>query len=221
MRDSISLANKGGDFGVIGDEEVVSTGQGRAYGFELLARSKKFGKYSFVASYTFVYSEFKDKNGEFVSTAWDQRHLFNVLLSLNLKKNWTVGLKWRYAGGSPYTPYDEVSSANVLAWDAQGRGYLDYSRYNSERLRGAHQMDFRIDKEYFLKKMTLNFYFDLQNAYNFKANGQDYLVRETDSAGVPIISNPTAPKEEQTYVLKRIKNSSGTLLPTLGIIVEF
>jgi hypothetical protein len=221
VRDSVSLANKGGDFGVVGDEEVVSTGEGRAYGFEFLARSKQFGKYSFVASYTFVYSEFRDKSGEYVPTAWDQRHLVNLLFTRNFKKNWTAGIKWRYAGGSPYTPYDEVLSANVLAWDAQGRGYLDYNRFNSDRLPGAHQLDFRIDKEYFLKKMTLNFYLDIQNAYNFKATGQDYLVRETDAEGNPVISNPSAPVEEQTYVLKSLNNTSGTIIPTLGIIVEF
>ncbi len=221
VSDSISLVNKGGDFGVVGDEDVLSTGEGRAYGFEILARSKKFGKYSFVASYTFVYSEFKDMNGVYVPTAWDQRHLLNILFTRNFDRNWTIGLKWRYAGGSPYTPYDEELSANVLAWDAQGRGYLDYSRFNSERLPGAHQLDFRIDKEYFLNKSTLNFYLDIQNAYNFKAKGQDFLVRETDSSGAPLISNPGAPVEEQIYVLKTLLNTSGTIIPTLGIIIEF
>ncbi len=221
VRDSVSLANKGGDFGVVGDEEVVSTGTGRSYGFELLGRSKQFGKYSFVASYTFVYSEFQNIQGEYIPTAWDQRHLFNVLFTMSMKKNWTLGAKWRYAGGSPYTPYDEILSANVLAWDAQGRGYLDYSRFNSERLKGAHQLDIRIDKEYFLKKMTLNFYLDIQNLYNFKADGQEFLIRETDANGNPVISNPSAPVKEQTYVLKKLTNTSGTVLPTLGIIIEF
>ena len=32
VRDSISLANLGADFGVIGDEEVISSSKGRAYG---------------------------------------------------------------------------------------------------------------------------------------------------------------------------------------------
>lgn len=221
VRDSISLANKGGDFGVVGDEEVVSTGTGRSYGFELLGRSKQFGKYSFVASYTFVYSEFQNIEGEYIPSAWDQRHLFNVLFTMSMKKNWTLGAKWRYAGGSPYTPYDELLSANVLAWNAQGRGYLDYNMFNTQRLKGAHQLDVRIDKEYFLKKLTLNFYLDIQNLYNFKADGQEFLIRETDEAGNPVISNPSAPVQEQTYVLKKLKNTSGTVLPTLGIIIEF
>jgi len=221
VRDSISLASKGGDFGVVGDEEVVSTGNGRAYGFELLGRSKKIGQYSFVASYTFVISEFHDAAGSYVSTAWDQRHLFNVLFTRIFKKNWTVGGKWRYAGGSPYTPYDEDFSENVLAWNARGMGYLDYNKFNTMRLPGAHQFDIRVDKEYYLKKMTLNFYLDIQNVYNFKAAGQNFLIRETDDAGNPIIVNPTDPVEQQKYSLKYLNNTSGTVLPTLGIIVEF
>ena len=40
LRDSVSLANKGGDFGVVGDEEVKSISSGRAYGFEILNRTR-------------------------------------------------------------------------------------------------------------------------------------------------------------------------------------
>jgi hypothetical protein len=221
VKDSISLANKGGDFGVVGDEEVVSTGIGRAWGFELLGRSKQFGKYSFLASYTFVLSEFQDVSGEYVPTAWDQRHLLNVLFTRVFKRNWTAGVKWRYAGGSPYTPYDETLSSLVQAWDARGMGYLDYERFNTMRLPAAHQLDIRVDKEYYLKRITLNFYLDIQNLYNFKASGQDFLTRETDENGNPVIINPGSPAEEQRYALKSLKNTSGTILPTLGIIVEF
>ena len=40
LKDSISLANLGGDFGVIGNEAVSSTSQGRSYGVEFLAQKK-------------------------------------------------------------------------------------------------------------------------------------------------------------------------------------
>lgn len=221
VKDSVSLANKGGDFGVIGDEELVSTGTGRAYGFELLARSKKNNNYSLLASYTFVISEFQDINGSYISTAWDQRHLFNLLYTKNFAKNWTIGAKWRYAGGSPYTPYDENLSSFVKAWEAQGRAYLDYNQFNTMRFRGAHQMDLRIDKEFFLPKLTINLYIDLQNVYNFQAQGQEFIVRDTDANGNFIIINPNDPIELQRYKLKKLENTTGNLLPTLGIIVEF
>ena len=38
LKDSISLANLGGDFGVIGNEAVSSTSEGRSYGVEFLAQ---------------------------------------------------------------------------------------------------------------------------------------------------------------------------------------
>ena len=40
LGDSISLANLGGDFGVIGNEPVTSTSEGRSYGIEFLAQKK-------------------------------------------------------------------------------------------------------------------------------------------------------------------------------------
>ena len=60
-------------------------------------------------------------------------------------------------------------------------------------------------------------YFDIQNAYNFKADQQDYLVRAEDGNGTPL----TDPNDPNKYLLKTIKNTSGTVLPTLGIMIEF
>ena len=38
--DSISLATKGGNYGVVGDEPVLSIGEGKAYGLELSNRTR-------------------------------------------------------------------------------------------------------------------------------------------------------------------------------------
>ena len=45
VRDQISLANLGDDFGVVGNEEVVSNSKGRAYGFEFLAQKNRIVVY--------------------------------------------------------------------------------------------------------------------------------------------------------------------------------
>ena len=60
-------------------------------------------------------------------------------------------------------------------------------------------------------------YFDIQNAYNFKSDRQDYLVRVEDAGGNPV----TDPNNSGKYLLKTIKSSGGTVLPTIGIMVEF
>ena len=216
-KDSVSLASKGADYGVYGDEEVLSISKGNAYGLEILGRVKEYKGINAVITYTFVRSEFTDKNGEFIPSSWDNRHLLTVTATRTFKKNWDMGLKWRYIGGAPYTPWDMQQSAIKTAWDAQGIGYLDYSKFNKERLNAFHQLDLRVDKSWYFNKWSLMLYFDIQNAYNFKAEQQDYLLRAEDANGAPL----TDPNDPNKYLLKTLKNSSGTVLPTLGIMIEF
>ena len=217
VNDSVSLASKGAGYGVYGDEAVKSTSKGNAYGVEILGRLKEYKGINAVITYTFVRSEFTDKKGEYIPSSWDNRHLLTITATRSFKKNWELGLKWRYLGGTPYTPWDIERSAIKTAWDAQGTGYLDYSKFNKERLTAFHQLDLRVDKSYYYNKWSLMLYFDVQNAYNFKADQPDYLVRVEDINGKPL----TDPNDPNKYLLKMLKNSSGTVLPTLGIMIEF
>lgn len=220
-RDSIPLASKGTGFGVVGDEEVLSISTGRAYGFELFATQKMSKTINFTISYTFVRSEFEKSKNKFIPSAWDNQHLFNLLASKTFKKNWTVGIKWRYAGGTPYTPTDLEDSKLKLAWDVRGQATSDFSQFNALRLGSSHQLDIRVDKDFYFKKFSLMVYLDIQNVYRFKADAPDTYVLNRDVNGNAIIENPTAPISQQTYSLKKlVDNSAGTLLPTVGIIVE-
>lgn len=216
VNDSISIASKGGDFGTFGDEEVIPVGEGRAYGFELLFQEKEWKGFNVILSYTFVRSEFKDKDGKFISSAWDNKHLLNLTLRKSFRKGWDAGLKWRFVGGTPYTPYDMDKSSLIAAWNVSGRGYLDYSRFNALRFRPFHQLDIRIDKSFYFKKWSLTLYTDVQNVYNFKSESQEFLVN-TDENG-NILYDPNDPER---YQLRSIKAFAGTVLPTIGIIVEF
>jgi len=217
VNDSVSLASKGAGYGVYGDEAVSSVSKGNAYGVEFLGRLKEFKGINATITYTFVRSEFTDKKGEYIPSSWDNRHLLTITATRSFKKNWDLGLKWRYLGGAPYTPWDLKRSAIKTAWDAQGIGYLDYSRFNKERLNAFHQLDLRVDKSWYYNKWSLMLYFDVQNAYNFKSDQQDYLVRAEDGNGKPL----TDPNDPNKYLLKTLKNTSGTVLPTLGIMIEF
>jgi hypothetical protein len=222
VNDSIALANKGGDFGTVGDEEVVSTGEGRAYGFEVLAREKDLAGFNIILSYTFVRSEFKDVTSNYIPSAWDNRHILNITVLKNLKRNWDVGAKWRFVGGPPYTPYDLAKSSIRPAWDVRNAPYLDYSQFNTLRYGNYHQLDVRVDKQYFFNKWSLILYVDIQNLYNFKLAEQD-LITNLDENGSLNLDPATIdlPYEQQKYNLRRLPNENGTLLPTLGIIVEF
>lgn len=215
VRDQVPLGSKSVDFGIFGDEEVTSTSDGRAFGAELLYREQRFRGLNIILSYTFVRSEFKDVEGDFVPSAWDNRHIVNLTATRKLPRNWDIGAKWRFSGGAPYTPFDLETSRQVPAWDAQRRGYLDYARFNENRLSAFHQLDLRIDKQYFFDNFSLMFYLDIQNVYNFQAQLPPNLLRETDQDGNPL------PAQDGEYKLKELRNTTGTVLPSIGIMFEF
>lgn len=217
LRDSVPLSSKSADYGIFGDEALVSTADGSAYGFEILGRLKEFRKINLVFSYTYVRSEFRGLDSRMIPSSWDNKHLLNLTATKKFIHNWDVGMKWRFVGGAPYTPYDIEKSSWKIAWDLQGQGYLDYSEFNTLRLKAFHQLDLRIDKQYFFSNGSLMLYADVQNVYNFQADQPPILVRETDSNGVPV----TEPSNPLKYRLKYLPNETGTVLPTIGIIIEF
>ena len=217
VRDSVPLSSKSADYGIFGDEELVSTSTGRAYGVEVLGRLKEFKKINLVFSYTYVRSEFKGHDLRWLPSSWDNKSLFSLTATRKFSRNWDIGLKWRFVGGAPYTPYDFEKSSLKAAWDIQGQGYLDYSKFNSLRLKAFHQLDIRIDKQYFYTGWSLMLYADIQNVYDFKADQPPILIRKSDINKIPV----TDPSDPLKYSLKYIKNVSGTVLPTIGIIMEF
>jgi hypothetical protein len=217
IRDSLSLANLGGDFGVIGNEPVNSTSFGRTYGLELLVQQKLLDSIYGILSYTFVRGEFSDKNEELIASSWDNRHILNLTAGKKFKNDWEVGMKFRYVGGAPYTPYDIERSANSDVWDVVQQGVFDWDQLNELRNPASHVLDIRIDKKWYFNDWAINAYIDVQNIYNFQAVGQPYLDVERDESGNPIID----PNNPQSYVISEIENVSGTVLPSVGLMVEF
>lgn len=216
INDNIPLLGKSAVYGTAGNETAASDLKGRAYGVELSARIFVADKFNLIGSTTLFRSFFNSPvNNDLLSQSWDNRVLVTLSAGYKLPGNVFAGLKYRYTGGSPYTPYDVDKSSLKAAWDASGRAYNDYTRYNSLNLPSFSQLDIRVDKEFYGKSTSFKIYIDIQNALNNKYNNPDILM----STGT--VANPSAPAAEQTYVMKYIKNTSGTILPTIGLSIEF
>jgi hypothetical protein len=221
VRDGISLANQGGDFGATGNEKVVTNGLGRAYGLEFYFQQKLTKNLYAVFSYTFVRSEFAGNDGKFIASAWDNRHLISGIFGYKFKRGWELGLKHRFAGGSPYTPFDlEASRANYLSI---GTGILDNSRLNTLRLGAFNQTDIRIDKKWNLKRFTFDFFIDIQNAFASKnpAFPQYTFQRNEDSSAFLSSDGQPLQQNGSNAIPFILDNASGNVLPSLGFIVEF
>jgi hypothetical protein len=143
--------------------------------------------------------------------------LFSLSGTKKFIHNWDIGIKWRFVGGAPYTPYDLEKSSLKTAWDLQGQGYPDYSKFNTLRLKSFHQLDLRVDKEFFFSGWSLMLYTDIQNVYDFQADQPPLLIRVSNEQNQPV----TDPANPLKYSLKYIKSQSGTVLPTIGVIIEF
>lgn len=216
LQDNIPLSCKGNDYGVVGNEALASTANGRAYGLETMFRWQASGKFNLVSSFTLFRSEYRNRSeAEYISSAWDNRFILNMSGTYNLPRRWSIGGKVSYIGGAPYTPYDIEKSSLVEAWDAKGQPYFDYSRYNTERLPNFAQFDLRVDKSFYFRRCMVGIYLDIQNITGSKLKQADVIM----STG--IIENPSAPVNEQRYKMKYLKQESGTILPTLGVTVEF
>lgn len=212
VNDSIPLACKGDDYGTIGNEAVSSSVDGKSYGLELLARWQDRTYGSFSASYTWSRSSY-----EGIASAWDFRQIGSVSGVFNLPelgilgKDWSLGMKFRYVGGAPYTPYDEALSSLISVWDVTGRAVLDYSRYNSLRQHDFTQLDVRIDKSFYQRGWMFRFYVDVQNA----------LASSYETPPLYISTGRRNAQDPSRYEMRYLKRVSNTVFPTVGLMFEF
>ncbi len=156
--DQVSLANKGGGFEVLGNEPVIDSGEGQSLGMEVLFQQKLTKNFYGVLAYTYFFSEFSRENGPLLPTVWDSRNLLSFTGGYKLKRNWEISLRYRYAGKTPYVPTDVAAS---LA--AYPRIVLDYNRLGDLSLDVFSQGDIRIDKKWNFKRLSFNFYLEVQN----------------------------------------------------------
>lgn len=219
--DGISLANQGGGFAVLGNEPVRTDGIGRVYGAEAFFQQKLTRGLFLVFSYTFYKSEFSGADGKLVPSAWDYNHLFSAIVGKKFKRNWEIGLKYRYAGGAPYTPFDLVNSQKNFP--TLGTGILDFNQLNTLRLRAFNQFDFRIDKKYNYKRATLDLYFDVQNALLTQNEGFPTFTfeRTADNSDFKTTDGQPLRPDGSNGIPVLLQDLQNTVVPSIGFIFEF
>ncbi len=217
----ISLANEGGDFGAIGNERIVSIGTGRSYGVEFFFQQKLTKNIFGVLSYTLFKSEFSGADGKMVSSAWDTRNILSAQVGRKFKRGWEMGLKWLSQGGAPFTPFDlAASQAN---YSVVGRGTLDFTRLNQDRLANFKRFDFRMDKKWNFKKTTFNLYLDVQNALLFKSPAfpQFTFARNAENTGFKTTDGQPLRRDGANGVPLILDNNDVSVTPSLGFVWEF
>jgi hypothetical protein len=204
--DGVSLANKGGGFEVLGNEDVITNGKGRTYGLEFLYQQKLTKNFFGILAYTLFKSEFTGLDQKYRSSVWDSRNLVSATAGYKFKRNWEAGLRYRYAGKTPFAKVDEAQTLNNYP-----QIVLDYSNLGENKLDAFSQLDFRIDKKWNFKKFAFNLFIDLQNVLGQTTPEPTGFGLNRDSDGTII--------DPRTLV--KLTVADGQLIPTIGIIIDF
>ena len=213
VRNGVSLANLGSDFGVFGNTKVSSTGKGRTYGFEAFTQ-KMLTKHLYgTLSYTLFWTEFSGIDADkYIRSAWDNRHLISLTggYIFGKKQQWELAAKWRFLGGAPYTPFDIEASRQY--YPVAGVGVLDFSQINTLQTGVFNQLDVRFEKRWFFKKWSMNIFIDIQNLLRAANPGTPnfVLLREAGS------NEFKAPPNDYTIT----GLTSNNLIPSIGVRIK-
>jgi outer membrane receptor for ferrienterochelin and colicin len=205
--DQVSLANKGADFEVLGNEDVETVGRGRSYGLEFQYQQKLTNNFYSIFSYTYFFSEFTGfDRSQFLPSVWDSRHLVSFVGGYKLKKNWEISSRYRFAGRTPFVPVNEAQTLNTYP-----EIILDYSRLGEEKLGTFSQLDIRVDKKWNFERWVFNLFFEVQNilAQEIPTPPEYGLARDMNGN----LQDPRA--------LTQIESDTNTPIPTIGIVVDF
>jgi hypothetical protein len=135
-----------------------------------------------------------DGNGTWRERVFDNRVIFSLEGGYKPNSRWEFSLRWIYAGGPPYTPFDHKESLRL------NRAVLDGDRINEARYPDYHSLNIRFDRRFHFSGSNLVFYFSVWNVYNRK-NIASYFWNEVEE------------KEDIIY--------QWSLLPIFGVEFEF
>ena len=190
----ITYGGRENNFRSFGYSPYVSEGTGRAYGAELFIQ-KKYSNTPYYGQFSLTYnkSEYTAYNGKTYPGQYDQRWIMNLSGGYKLNKKWEISGRFRFYTGRPFTP-------NYIPSKNNGKLKNLPEEYLSERMNNGHQLDLRVDRNFYYDAMTLILYLDIQNMYNQKQ---------------PSI------KRVDFYTNDFREEKSVRLLPSIGVSLEF
>jgi len=146
----------------IADGHFKSTGRAYSRGIELLIQKKLAQDFYGLISGTLFRSRYRDYLKEWRNRIFDNRYIFSVIGGYKPNNRWEFSIRWVFAGGVPYTPFDIEKSQLAHT------GIIDQNRINEQRYPAYHSLNIRVDRRFFFQRTNLMLYLSIWNAYNRK-----------------------------------------------------
>ena len=173
---------------------LVDVGKAYSRGIEVTVQKKLAQNIYGMVSASYFRSRYRDYLNNWHNRLYDNRFTFNVEGGYKPNKKWEFSLRWIFAGGIPYTPFNQGASM------ANQRGILDTERVNGLRKPNYHSLNVRLDRRFFFSGSNIVLYVSIWNAYG-RENLANYSWNEIKNV------------QEEEY-------QWGTL-PILGVEFEF
>jgi len=106
-----------------------------------------------IASLTYSQSKYKALDGINRTGSYDQNWIANLSAGYKFGSLWEASMKFRYASGKPYTPFNFDGTQSIF-------------NYNTLRFDAQHSLDIRVERRWLFESLTLITYVDIQNVYN-------------------------------------------------------
>ncbi len=175
-------------------EWLNDTGRAYSRGVELTVQKKLAQDFYGLASASWFRSRYEGSDGKWRDRSFDNRLIFSLEGGYKPNSKWEFSMRWIYAGGVPYTPFDLQESQAI------DRAVLDESRINQARYPDYHSLNVRFDRRFSFSSSNIVFYFSVWNAYSRK-NVAQYFWNQNEN------------KPDTIY--------QWTLLPIFGLEYEF
>jgi hypothetical protein len=202
IREEVSLANLGGGFEVLGNDNVEFVGKGRTYGVEFLTQQTLTTNYYAILAYTLFWSEFTGFDRDvYLPSTWDSRHLLTLTGGYQIGNSWEFSLRTRLIGKTPFAPVNEQRSIKTYP-----EFVFNYSRLGDQRLKPFNATDIRVDRKWNFQNFSFDIYLEVQNVF-----GQD-----APSEPSYLLENGNSPELVRVDQL-----DESSILPTIGFILDF
>jgi len=155
-------------------ERLENSGRAETRGIEIMLQKKMAEQFYGLVSASLFSSTYRDGRGTWRNRMFDNRFIFSVIGGYKPEGDWEYGIRWAYAGGAPYTPFDVAASTKATS------GIIDQSRILGVRYPAYHSMNLRVDKKFYFERSMLDVDLSVWNAYNRK-NVAGYFWNATEN----------------------------------------
>ena len=157
---------------------LLDNGKAYSRGVELTLQKKLAENFYGLASASYFRTRYKGGDDIWRDRLFDNRLMFSVEGGYKPNSKWEFSMRWIYAGGAPYTPFDLEASRQL------NRAVLDENKINEARYPDYHSLNVRFDRRFNFSSTNLVFYLSVWNAYDRKNIASYYWNEEENKPDV-------------------------------------